>query len=54
LRPNDMLWDLLQRQGIAQDLFYSDELYTITDRDGTDYEVYIEPYSGSLFNLARY
>jgi hypothetical protein len=44
---NDDLFDLLQRSGLAQNLFYADEIYTVGDND-----LYIEPYNKTLFNLA--
>ncbi len=52
LAPNNNLLELLQRQGTAQDLFYADEVYTVTLHDGRDFDLYIEPYNSYLFNLA--
>jgi hypothetical protein len=52
LAVNDDLYDLIQRPGIAQNLFYADEIYTYTQRDGRDFDMYIEPFNSWLFNLA--
>lgn len=47
LAVNEDLYDLIQRTGTAQNLFYADEIYTVGDND-----LYIEPFNNWLFNLA--
>ena len=45
---NDTLYDLLQRKGTAQDLFYADETYVVGNND-----YYLEPVNSYMFDLAK-
>lgn len=53
LALNDDLYDLVQHKGIAQDLFYADEVYTVTEPNGTDYDLYLEPVTRTYFDICK-
>lgn len=48
----DGAWQI-QQPGAAQNAFYADEVYTFTEENGTDYDMYIEPINSYYFGLAR-
>lgn len=52
LSVDDILFDLIQHKGLAQNLFYADEVYTVTEPSGKDYDLYIEPVNRCMFSLA--
>jgi hypothetical protein len=49
---NDAAWQI-QQPGKAQDAFYSDAVYTFTEPNGTDYDMYIEPVDSYYFSLEK-
>ncbi len=50
---NNEALGLINEKGVAQDAFYADEVYTFTERDGTDYDMYIEPVDTRNFSLEK-